>query len=142
MRLVNHLRQFFEETAPLSAGDSLLVAFSGGPDSLALLSALTELARDAPFSLLAAHINHGADDGATERAQAATELARGLSVPIEVLHAPPGQGPRKNGEAELRTRRYEALERYRARSGARYIATAHHRQDQAETVLLRLLYGS
>lgn len=143
MHLISHLSQFFEEQAPLAMGDSLVVAFSGGPDSLALLLALEELASTMRFSLVAAHVDHGADSGAKERAEAATALAREASVPIATLRAHPAASTSGGDhEADLRRRRYEALERFRQKVGARYVATAHHRQDQVETILLRLLFGS
>lgn len=143
MHLIFHLREFFEEQAPLAAGDTLAVAFSGGPDSLALLLAMDELSRELHISLVAAHVDHGTGDGSASRARQAEELARRVSVPLTTLNAyPEGDSPRRDREADLRQRRYEALKRFRLRVGARYIATAHHRQDQVETVLLRLLYGS
>lgn len=143
MHLLSHLSQFFEEQAPLAASDSLVVAFSGGPDSLALLLALEELANRTRFTLLAAHVDHGADSGAQRRAKAAAALAHEASVPMTILRAHPAASTAAaDHEADLRRRRYAALERFRQEVGARYVATAHHRQDQVETILLRLLFGS
>ena len=118
-----------------------LLAFSGGPDSLAL--ALAFAAADvAELSLI--HVDHGLDAGSGGRAARAVELARALGLPIEVVPRRV-EGERRRGEnleAAARRVRYEALERARRRCGADRILTAHHRDDQIETVLLRILSGS
>lgn len=137
MDILSTLEAFFRDEAPLDPGDGLIAAFSGGPDSTALLLGLTRL----PFRVIAAHLDHGMDPGSAERARAATRIAERLGVPFvterrEVRRL--GESP----EAAARRVRYELLEEVRLREGARWIATAHHRDDQAETVLLRLLFGS
>lgn len=127
-----------------------IVAFSGGPDSTALLLALMrrwrrdEPGHDRRPPLLAAHLDHAADPGSRDRARQAARIARRLGVPF-VSHrlaasqvAPHGEG----AEAAARQRRYAFLARVAADCGAPWIATAHHRDDQAETVLLRLAAGS
>ncbi len=120
-----------------------MVAFSGGPDSLALLLAMAELSRESGVSLMAAHVDHGVDPGSGRRASAAAELARKIPVRFTTLRAyRSADSADRDREADLRRRRYDALERFREEVGARYIATAHHRQDQIETILLRILYGS
>ncbi|HET9228756.1 MAG TPA: tRNA lysidine(34) synthetase TilS [Thermoanaerobaculia bacterium] len=135
MEILSTLEAFFrdlrDETPPLIA------AFSGGPDSTALLLGLTRLG----YEVTAAHLDHAMDPGSAKRAEAAARIAAGLGVPFvaerrEVLRL--GESP----EAAARRMRYEFLEEVRVRHGARWIATAHHRDDQAETVLLRLMFGS
>ncbi|HEY7215465.1 MAG TPA: tRNA lysidine(34) synthetase TilS, partial [Thermoanaerobaculia bacterium] len=71
-------------------------------------------------------------------------LAAALGVPLvrERREVPAGRRPAAGAEAAARRARYEFLERTRQRLAARYVATGHHRDDQAETVLLRLLFGS
>lgn len=137
MEILSALEAFFRVEAPLDPGDGLIAAFSGGPDSTALLLGLSRL----PCRVTAAHLDHGMDPGSAERARAAARLAERLGVPFvterrEVRRL--GESP----EAAARRVRYEFLEEVRVRTGARWIATAHHRDDQAETVLLRLLFGS
>jgi tRNA(Ile)-lysidine synthase len=146
VNLLDALRTFFRDEAPLAPGEGVVVAFSGGPDSTALLWGMSRLAAERGLRLAAAHLDHGMDPGSAGRAGAAARLAAALSVPLISGRAgrlPAGlAGPAESPEAAGRRARYEFLERAREDFGARWIATAHHRDDQAETVLLRLLFGS
>jgi tRNA(Ile)-lysidine synthase len=135
---------FFRDEAPLAPGEGLVAAFSGGPDSTALLLGLARLAGPLRVRLTAAHLDHAMDDGSAERAVAAARLAERIGVPLvsarrEVLRL---RRPAESPESAARRVRYAFLEEVRQQEGARWIATAHHRDDQAETVLLRLLFGS
>lgn len=140
MSLLSSLDSFFRGTAPLAPGDGIVVAFSGGPDSTALLLGLSRLG----ISIHAAHLDHGLDGGSAGRAAAAARVAVQLGVPFvgERRPVPDLRSPGESTEAAARRIRYGYLEEVRERLGARYVATAHHRDDQAETVLLRLLFGS
>ncbi len=141
--LLSALRFAFREASPVAAGDRIVVAFSGGVDSTALLWGLAELARNGelPATPLAAHLDHGLDAGSAARARRAAELAGALGVPFVGERRPVAPGGRGR-EAAAREARYGFLADVRRRTGARWIATAHHRDDQAETVLLRLAFGS
>jgi tRNA(Ile)-lysidine synthase len=137
------LLSFFQREAPVGAGDILVVAFSGGPDSTALLLGLSRLREPLRIQLAAAHLDHAMDPGSAARAREAGRLAARLDVPFLTERATrTGVGPAESPEAAGRRERYLFLERVREDLGARWIATAHHRDDQAETVLLRLLFGS
>jgi len=138
--LLGSLGSFFREAAPLAPGDRIVVAFSGGPDSTALLLGLSRL----HLQITAAHLDHGLDAGSTGRAEAAARIAARLGVPFvgERREVAALRQPGESTEAAARRIRYGFLEEVRDRSGARYVATAHHQDDQAETVLLRLLFGS
>lgn len=137
MEILSALEAFFRDEAPLDPGDGLIAAFSGGPDSTALLLGLTRL----PFRVTAAHLDHGMDAGSAERARAAARLAERLGVPF-VADRREVRRTSESPEAAARRVRYGFLEEVRLREGARWIVTGHHRDDQAETVLLRLLFGS
>jgi tRNA(Ile)-lysidine synthase len=144
--LLDALAAFFRNDAPLVRGEGVVVAFSGGPDSTALLWGMSRLAAERGFRLAAAHLDHALDPGSAARAAAAARLAGRLGVPLvaerrAVFPASPA-GPPESLEAAGRRARYDFLERTRRELGARFVATAHHRDDQAETVLLRLLFGS
>jgi len=121
--------------------DRVVVAISGGPDSTALLVALTELQAD----VIAAHVNHhlrGEESDGDERY--VRELCTRLNV---TLHVADGtldpDAIRQHGiEAAARDVRHARLHEIREAVGMRWIATAHQLDDQAETVLMRLMTGS
>jgi tRNA(Ile)-lysidine synthase len=138
------LRAFFADTAPVAAGDRLLVAFSGGSDSTALLLALGSVAAQMGLHLEAAHLDHGADPDSARRARRAGDLAAELGVPFrsERAELPALRARGESREEAARRVRYAFLERRRLEIGACWTVTAHHRDDQAETLLLRLLQGS
>jgi tRNA(Ile)-lysidine synthase len=96
------------------------------------------------LTVTAAHLDHGMDPGSADRARTAARIAERLGVPFvsERREVPGLRLPSESPEAAARRVRYAFLEEVRQREGARWIATAHHRDDQAETVLLRLLFGS
>ncbi|MEA2599060.1 MAG: tRNA(Ile)-lysidine synthase [Acidobacteriota bacterium] len=144
MNLLHRLEGFFRTAAPLDARDGVVVAFSGGPDSTALLWGLSLLAPRLEMRLFAVHLDHAMDPGSASRAAAAADLAGRLGVPLIAARrdALAGRRPGESDEATARRVRYEFLEETRRAAGARWVATAHHRDDQAETVLLRLLFGS
>jgi tRNA(Ile)-lysidine synthase len=144
MNLLSILEHFFSHTAPLSPGDGVVVGFSGGPDSTALLLGLARLARGTPLTISAVHLDHGLDAGSTARAEAAARLAARIGVPLrtESRDVPALCRSGESLEVAARRVRYALLFAVRDEIGARFVATAHHRDDQAETVLLRLLFGS
>lgn len=138
---VDSVRQFFVRQAiPPSR---IVVAVSGGGDSTALLLALAEL-RAEGFEVVAAHVNHhlrGADSEADE--QFVRDCCTILGVELHVADGTldPLAVKMRGVEAAAREIRFDRLQQMRAAAGARYIATAHHRDDQAETVLMRLISG-
>jgi tRNA(Ile)-lysidine synthase len=138
--LIEALRAAVRRYALLVPGDAVLVAVSGGADSVALLGALIALRGELDVTVAVAHLDHrlrGAES-TTDR-DFVEELAARFSVPCisEAADIPAG-----NLEAEARRVRYAFLERAADRIGATKIATAHTRDDQAETVLLRLVRGA
>jgi tRNA(Ile)-lysidine synthase len=136
------VRQFFINFS--LAPCRICVAVSGGVDSTALLLLLADL-RQNGFEVVAGHVNHhlrGAESDADEAF--VRDLCAELGVSLHVADGTLGDDRvRDRGvEAAARDVRYERLQSIRARSGARYLATAHQKDDQAETVLMRLLTGS
>lgn len=122
----------------------LVVACSGGFDSTALLLACSEL-RGEGFTVTAGHVNHrlrGAESDADEA------FVRGLCSRLEIdLHVAEGaldeEDVRDHGvEAAAREVRHARLDAIRGATGARFVATAHQKNDQAETVLMRLVTGT
>ena len=124
----------------------ILAAVSGGADSVALLALLREEATVQPFDLTAAHFEHGirAEDSLADAAFVRTLCAEWGIRLIEGHGDVPSEAKRRSVglEEAARDARYEFLARARAESGADYLALAHHRDDQAETVLMHLFRGS
>lgn len=124
-----------------------LIACSGGADSSALVLALAAAvpARERATHLAIAHVVHDLRprDEALADAHRARALAEHVGVPYhQVEVTPAASSPRANQEAAARAARYRVLAELAARRGAGFIATAHHADDQAETVMLRLLRGA
>lgn len=125
---------------------TVLLAVSGGADSVALLRAMAALKRGGTGQLAAAHFNHQlrGEEAAADEAFV-VELCRWLGVPCALEHAEAGQlaGDSTDGlEAAARTARYDFLRRTADRLGARYLVTAHTADDQAETILHRICRGT
>lgn len=119
----------------------MLVACSGGPDSVALLHVLHRLAPELDVALHAASVDHGIRPDAHLDVETAGALASRLEVPFTALRiAIPTGGASLQGKA--RRARYDALFAEAERVGASVIAVGHTLDDQAETVLARLLRGS
>ena len=126
--------------------DSLvLVALSGGPDSLALAAAIAFEAPRAGLRAGAVIVDHGLQSGSADVAARAAQQATGLGLaPVRVERVSVGAGPGPDGgpEAAARAARYAALERAASELGAAAVLLAHTLDDQAETVLLGLARGS
>ncbi|MBN8610906.1 MAG: tRNA lysidine(34) synthetase TilS [Deltaproteobacteria bacterium] len=138
--LVARVLRTIEAHALLDPGARVLVAISGGADSLALLHALRSIAGDLGLVLTGATVDHGLrPESADEHAKVASYV-RSTGVPCEVLGLSLGAGNAIQERA--RDARYEALLRHASEEGCDAVAVAHTRDDQAETVLARLLRGA
>ena len=127
----------------LRGGEAVLVAVSGGADSVALLDVLCALRKPLGLTLTAVHVHHGLRAEADVEADGVARLCEHLGVPghverVTVRREPPWEGL----EAESRRARHAAFERVARRVGAARIAIGHTADDQAETVLMRLLQGA
>jgi tRNA(Ile)-lysidine synthase len=127
----------------LLGGERVLVAVSGGPDSVALADVLAELAPALRIALEVAHVDHDLRAGAGRDADLVRDLCGRLGLACHVERVAVRRGPPWDGlEAEARRARHAALRARAAAIGAHRIATGHTADDQAETVLMRLLQGS
>ena len=115
------------------------IAVSGGPDSLALLM-LANAAR--PGAVEAATVDHGLRAESAGEAAMVADLCGRLGVPHEILLADWPKAPEANVQAAARSMRYRLLNEWAIERGLTAIATAHHADDQAETLLMRLFRGS
>jgi tRNA(Ile)-lysidine synthase len=123
-----------------TAEDRILVAVSGGIDSMTLLHALSVLRPRLRFSLVAHGVDHGLREAAVQELDTAARFARQLEVPFSRSKVELRSGG--NIQHRARELRYAALETAAEHLDATLIATAHHADDRAETVLLRLLRGA
>jgi tRNA(Ile)-lysidine synthase len=128
-----------------SAGETVVIGLSGGPDSLALLDVLAGLARRGGFTVIAAHLDHALRAGSEQDAAFCADHCLRLGVAFRSGTADVAARRRRDGggiEEAARLERRAFLRRIQAEEGASWIALAHTRDDQAETVLLRLLRGA
>lgn len=127
-------------------GDTVLVAVSGGTDSMALLHALHMNADRLNIKVMAAHANHGfRPDESPQEAESVRRFCANLGIPLELAELDVPGHLREHGgnkQAAARKLRYRFLHEASAKAGASRIAFAHHADDQAETVLMRVLRGT
>lgn len=130
----------------LKDGDAIVVGLSGGSDSAALLLALSKLKRRYGLRLSAAHLDHGLQGAvSTLFKERARQISSSLGVPFYSKKISVGLLTKKNGrslEENGREQRYRFFLEVAAKTGSSKIATAHTLDDQAETVLLRIVRGS
>ncbi len=121
----------------LRPGERVLVACSGGPDSTALLDALTRLAPPRAWRLHVAHVDHGLRPDSADEAVMVGSICARLGLPFNPLRVDVGPGPSLQDRA--RQARHRALTELGNDLGADVIALGHTADDQAETVLMRIL---
>ena len=148
-RLHSFPRLLFAEWLQLKLplNDTIIVAVSGGADSTALLLALDELnkAHRTSLTLCVAHLDHCIRPDSKEDAQWVRQLARKMGLKAVIGRAnvkAEASAASDNLEQTARRLRYEFLERTARRLHAKFVLTAHTMDDQAETVLLRLIRGT
>ena len=138
-------RHVVNDILALGLGPSLgLVAVSGGPDSLALLHLLAATTDHHHLALVVAHVDHGIHPESGEVSALVAETARRLGLPFEMTRLALGPDA---GETEAREARYRWLfgtaRRLATAAGTEgVVLTAHHRDDQVETILMRILRGT
>jgi tRNA(Ile)-lysidine synthase len=146
MFLLSSVRRTIRRYGMIRAGGRVVVALSGGPDSVALLHLLRELEGAGDLVVAgAAHFNHQLRDGADADERFCRELADALGIPIESGRADVRAAARADGrsiEDAARRLRYAFLQEAAARLHAEAIAVGHSRDDQAETFLLRIIRGA
>lgn len=125
------------DAAPAPA---LCVGFSGGPDSTALLHALAQLPAARARGLRALHVDHGLHADSAAWARQCDAFCTALAVPLTVVRATVDPHSRDGIEAAARAARYAAFAA--DLKASEWLALAHHRDDQIETVLLKLLRGA
>ncbi len=144
--MLTQVRQAIQRHSMTRPGDRVIVACSGGPDSTALLHVLWRLRGELEVQLHVAHLDHRLRGRESrDDARAVAELAVSLGLPVTLGSADVSALARRQGwsrQVAARDARYAFLERVAGAVGARVVALGHHQDDQAETVLMRLLRGT
>ena len=139
MELVHAAENTIRRHAMLAGGETVLIGVSGGADSVALLHVLLGLAPALGLRLHVLHVDHGLRPDSARDGEYVRALGARLGVPVEVVGVRVAAG---SVEAAARAARHAALEAAADRVGAARIALGHTADDQAETLLMRLLEGT
>ncbi len=146
MKLWNRVLANARERGLYADGDSILLAVSGGPDSVVMLDFFAGQARSHRLKLFVCHVNHRLRGKAADADAAfVKKLAAGYGIPASVLSADVKKLAEKAGtgvEHAARTARYRLLAETAMKRKCSLVATAHHSDDHAETILLNLLRGT
>lgn len=145
-QFTDKVRSFIKENSIISPGEKIIIGLSGGADSVCLLNILNGLKEQYGITLYAVHVNHGIrGEQADEDERFSIELCRkcGIESTAYYYDVPTLSKEWHMTEEEAARRvRYEAFEKEYLRRKADKIATAHHKTDQAETILFRMCRGT
>jgi len=155
MNLIKKIQENIFRYELFPRGAKIIIGISGGPDSVCLLNALHELKNKYGLEIVIAHVNYGLrgkDSGLDEKS--VSDLAKKYSLPVEILRntkypsassreaSRAGEIRNTNLEEKLRNIRYAFFEKMAKKHKASIIAVGHNLNDQAETVLMRILRGT
>lgn len=124
------------------AGEKVIVGVSGGIDSMVLFDLLNQLPQDYKPAIVVAHINHHLRSESDEEERFIKKWMQQYHVPVFVHQWPKSEHPDSGFEQEARKVRYRFFNEVAQKTGSHHILTAHHRDDQVETVLMRFVKGS
>jgi len=143
--LIQQVKKTVKQWEMLSRGETVVAAVSGGADSVVMLRVLLELSGELDLTVVAAHMDHALRGAESERDHDfVRELAESLGVEFVSARLEKGELKAAGGSPQeaARLRRYAFLEEAAQRYGATRVALGHTADDQAETVLMRLLKGA
>lgn len=146
MRMRRRVEMFAREYGMLEPGSRIVAGVSGGPDSLCLLDILCDMRKERRLEISVVHVNHGLRGASADGDEAfVKKFCEERRVPCQVYHEQVERLARENKksvEEAGRDIRYLRFEQWRSQWGGDCVAVAHHRDDQAETVLFQLARGS
>ena len=141
--ILSRIEATLQKYGMFSQGGRLLMACSGGPDSVVLSHVLMKLAPRLGLRPALLHFDHALRKGSEKDREFVRKLAKRFHVPFySARRGKRSFGKELSPEEGARKLRYEFFEKVAKRTGIRKIALGHHRDDQAETVLMRLLQGT
>jgi tRNA(Ile)-lysidine synthase len=143
-KTIGQVRHTISKYNMITPGDLVVIAVSGGPDSVCLLDILFKLMEELGIGIVVAHFNHGLRPDQDEYETRFVErMAMSLNVPFESKRADQSMFTEKGSlEERARNARFQFLWQVKRKVSAQKIAIGHNLNDQAETVLMRLLRGS
>jgi len=143
MNLVKKIQENIFRHQLFGRGAKVVVGVSGGPDSVCLLDVLYKLKNKYDLEIIVAHVNYGLRGKDSEKDEALVKkLAEKYSLPIEIMGSGKWEVGSGNLEEKLRKIRYDFFEQIRKKYQTDAIAVGHNLNDQAETVLMRILRGT
>ncbi len=137
-RITQQVHHFISALISAKSPLNLIIAFSGGLDSCVLLHVIVQAKKTLDFDFKVMHVHHGLSPNADKWGDFCKQTCLSYQVPLEVVKVEVQKGAGIGLEAAAREARYKALQAARAD----YIMLAHHRDDQAETLLLQLMRGA
>ncbi len=140
------VKKFICENSLLEQGDSVIVGFSGGADSVCLLQLLHSISKELGITVSAAHLHHGIRGKEADRdAEFAKAFCNKFNIPFYIEYKNIPELAKNTGVSEEeagRNARYEFFYKLKEQTGAVKIATAHNKNDNAETILHHIIRGS
>lgn len=137
--MVEEVKQSLEQLS-FTSEDTLVVAVSGGPDSMALLWVLLEYQKEIPYQLICAHVNHNVRKESVEEEKFVRDFCSLHNVIFECLSVKSWE--EGNFHEQAHQKRYDFFERLIEKYHAKYLFTAHHGDDLIETILMHIVRGS
>ncbi|MBS7020950.1 MAG: tRNA lysidine(34) synthetase TilS [Firmicutes bacterium] len=135
------MNSIYEELVhQLSKDDTVICAVSGGPDSMALLSMLSQVREEVPFCLVCAHVNHNVRKESDEEKEFVKTFCCNHHIIFEYMKIE--HYGEDNFHNEARGKRYQFFDELAKKYQAKYVMTAHHGDDLLETILMRIVRGS
>lgn len=143
MNFIEKVKNFILKHKLISPKDIILLGVSGGPDSMALLFALSSLKEELDFSILVCYVDHKLRPESKDEVVFVSQTSKKLGLPFILKELNIERMKRQGSLEEIaRIARYRALEEARIESNSNKIAVAHHLDDQVETIIMRIIRGT